>query len=248
VHFENRFQDKQPLLVFCDPSWRKLRNLILTKFKERARRTGQRITTPKVASTDDDRKLKPWLGTAEAAEFHGLNVSAYHLIGRGCKVSTLKPEDLNAVSANKDLQNHHLVSVTIQRDKDAPLQDLSIYPHRHSLQDDPYFGLIYSLLVGGCDKSDLFPKSSGEASVVNKREKMESRVSSFWALCFNNLCKEFKSLSETVNNKLTCHHGRKCANQKLAKTNSVSGNYKDSKASSTVSLVRRFKPTRPAKL
>ena len=52
---------------------------------------------------------------------------------------------------------------------------------------------------------------------------MESGVASFWQLCFNNLYKEFKSLSETVNDKLTCYHGRKGANQKLAETNSVSG-------------------------
>jgi hypothetical protein len=101
--------------------------------------------------------------------------------------------------------------------------ELSLYPHRDSLQEDPYFGLIYSLLVGGCDKSDLYPKFSREATIVNKDEKTASRVASFWTLCFNNLYKEFKSLSETVSDKLTCYHGRKGANQKLAETNSVSG-------------------------
>ena len=68
VYFLNRFRDKQPLLVFADPQWRKLRNLLLTKCKERARRTGQRITTPKVASTNDDREAMAdaclWFGTA----------------------------------------------------------------------------------------------------------------------------------------------------------------------------------------
>jgi hypothetical protein len=107
-YFLNRFRDKQPLLVFCDPSWRKLHNLLFTKCKERARRTGQRITNPKVASTDDDRKAMAtacfWLGTAEAAKFHGLNVSVYHLIGRGREVSTLKPEDLSVVRASEDLK------------------------------------------------------------------------------------------------------------------------------------------------
>lgn len=222
----NRFRDKQALLVFCDPSWRKLRNLLLTKFKERAKRTGQRITTPKVASTDDDRKAMAnacfWLGTAEAAEFHGLNVFLYHLIGRGREVSTLKPEDISITNA-EDPIHHHVISVTIQRDKDGPLQELSLYPHRHSLQEDPYFGLIYSLLVGGCDKPDLYPKFSREATTINKNEKTESRVASVWTLCFKNLYNQFKSLSETVSDKLTCYHGRKGANQKMAETNSVSG-------------------------
>jgi len=227
VFFLNRFRDKQPLLVFCDPSWRKLRNLLHTKFKERARRTGQRITTPKVASTDDDRKAMAnacfWLGTAEAAEFHGLNVSLYHLIGRGREVSTLKPEDLSVTSANEDHLNHQVISVSIQRDKDGPLQELAIYPHRHSLQEDPYFGLVYTLLAGGCDNPNLFPKFSREATFVNKKEKSESRVAALWTLCFNSLYKEFKSLSETVSEKLTSYHGRKGANQKMAETNSVSG-------------------------
>jgi len=227
VHFENMFRGKQPLLVFRDPSWRKLRNVLMTKCKERAKRTGQRITNPKIASNDSDRNAMAdacfWLGTAEASEFHGLNVSAYHLIGRGREVSTLKPEDLSLVRVNEELHNHHVISVTLQRDKDGPLQELSIYPHRHSLQEDPYFCLIYSLLVGGCDKSSLFPKFSREANVLNKKEKTASRVASYWQLCFNNLYKEFKSLSETVNDNLTCYHGRKGANQKLAETSSVSG-------------------------
>ena len=119
--------------------------------------------------------------------------------------------------------HYNVISVTLQRDKDGPLQELSLYPHRHSLQEDPYFGLIYSLLVGGCNKPDLFPKFSLEASIVNKDEKTQSRVASFWTLCFKNLYKEFKSLSETVSDKLTCYHGRKGANQKLAETNSVGG-------------------------
>jgi len=199
----------------------------LTKFKERARRTGQRSTTPKVASTDDYREAMAnacfWLGTAEAAEFHRLDVSVCHLCGGGREVSALKPEDLSVVCVNEDLHSHHAISVTLQRNKDGPLLELSLYPHRHSLQAGPHFGFICSLSVGGCDKSDLFPKISREATVVNKNKKTESRVASFWTLCFDNLHKEFKSLLETVSDKLTCYHGRKGVNQKMAQTNSVSG-------------------------
>jgi len=157
-HFLNKCRDKQPLLVFCDPSWRKLRNLRLTKCKERARRTGQRITTPKVASADDNREAMAnacfWLGTAEAAEFHGLNVSVCHLCGRGREVSTLKPEDLGAICMNEDLHSCNVTSTTLQHDKAGPLQELSLYPHSHSLQEDPHFGFICSSSEGGCNKAD----------------------------------------------------------------------------------------------
>lgn len=227
VFFVDHFRNRQPPLVFSNPSWRKLRNLLLTKFKERAKRTGQRINNPKVASTTDDRKAMAnacfWLGTADAAEFHGLNTSTFHLCGRGGEVSTLKPEDLS-VSYIEDMSlAYYVISVSIQRDKDGPLQELTLYPHRQSLQEDPYFGLVYSLLVGGCNNPSLFPKFCQEATIVNKHQKTESRVSTFWTVCFNSLYKEFKSLSEQVSNELTCYHGRKGANQKLAEIKSVSG-------------------------
>ena len=223
--FLNRFRDKQPRLILSDSSWRKLRNLLLMKFKERARQTGQRISTPKAASTDGDRKAMAnacfWLGTIDAAEFHGLNVSVFHLCGRGREVSALKPEDLSMVYVGEGLQNFDVLSVSLQRNKDGPLQELSLYPHRESLCEDPYFALIYSLLVGGCH-SNLFPKFSQEAATF-KDEKSEPRVSAIWTHCFNSLYKEFKSLSETLSTQLTSYHGRKGANQKLAETNAVSG-------------------------
>ena len=224
--FLNRFRDKQPRLVFSDSSWRKLRDLLLTKCKERGRRTGQRISSPKTASNDGDRKAMAnacfWLGTIDAAEFHGLNVSVFHLCGRGREVSILKPVDVSVVYVSEGLQNFDLLSVSLQRDKDGPLQELSLYPHRESLCEDPYFALIYSLLVGGCGP-DLFPKFSREASILRGHEKSISRVAAHWKICFNSLHKEFKSLSETLNTQLTSYHGRKGANQKLAETNRVNG-------------------------
>ena len=138
-------------------------------------------------------------------------------------MSTLKPEDLSVVEGNENLLTYRLISVSLQRDRDGPLQVLSLYPHRHSPQDDPCFGLLYSLVVGGCAKPDLFPKFSREAAIVNRKDKTASRLAAFWTLCFSSLHKEFKSLSEAVNEKLTCYRGRKGANQKLAETSTVSG-------------------------
>ena len=96
-----------------------------------------------------------WLGTAEAAEFHGLNFSVYHLCGRGREVSTLKPEDLSVVRVNEDLHSYHVISTTLQRDKDGPLQELSLYPHRDSLQEDPYFGFIHFCQISGGEGQKL---------------------------------------------------------------------------------------------
>jgi len=59
--------------------------------------------------------------------------------------------------------------------------------------------------------------------VAGKNDKIEPLVAAFWQTCFNNLCKEFKSLSSTLNDKLTCCHGRKGANQRLAETSSIGG-------------------------
>lgn len=134
-----RFRHKPQLRVFAEDSWRELRNLLLTKFKDRQRRTGKRITTPKIASTPEDRKAigqaSFWLGSSDAAEFHGLNVMAFHLVGRGREVSTLVPEDLSTVRATPSLENHHNVSVELQNDKDGPLQDLTIYPHFDAIEE-----------------------------------------------------------------------------------------------------------------
>jgi hypothetical protein len=161
-----------------------------------------------------------WLGTTDAAEFHGINVSVFHLCGRGCEVSVLKPEDLSVMYVSEGLQNFDVLSVSLQRDKDVSLQELSLYPHRESLCKDPYFALIYSLLVGGCGPG-LFPKFSQEAATF-RNGKSKTQVSALWKLSYLSLYKEFKSLEETLNDKLTSYHGRKGANQKWAETNAVS--------------------------
>lgn len=226
-YFTNKFRDETPLVVFQDANWRKLRNLLATKYSERGKRTGQRISTPREASNGDDRKAMGkacfWLGTVDSAEFHGLNVWIYHLLGRGRDVAILKPEDVSVVCVDEDVHSYRLLEVSLQRDKDGPLQELNLYPHKTSVEEDPYFGLLYLLLFGGC-KPELFPRFYVEALKVDSiTKKSAPRVGTLWTRCFNTLYKEFKTLSETVSNKLTSYHGRKGANQKLAETSSVSG-------------------------
>lgn len=226
-YFVNRFRNEQPLLVFNDPEWRSLRNLMMRKFEERGKRTGERVSTPRTASNSDDRKAMGsacfWLATSDAAEFHCLNVLTYHLCGRGRECSVLKPEDIYISLIDEDVHSYRVLSVNIQCDKGGPEQDLNLYPHKNSLQEDPYFAVIYLLLVGSCNKPDLLPKFSAEASKVDKNNKSASRVGSFWTTCFHGIKKEFQSLSDILNDKLTSYHSRKGANQKLAETSSVCG-------------------------
>ena len=86
-----------------------------------------------------------WLATSQSAEFHGLNVFLYHLLGRGRETSTLKPEDIGIIDTNDNLHDYQLLCITIQRDKEGALQELNLYPDKTSIQRDPYFGLLYLL-------------------------------------------------------------------------------------------------------
>lgn len=226
-YFVNRFRNEQPLLVFNGPEWRSLRNLLTRKFEERGKRTGDRVSTPRTASNSDDRKAMGsacfWLASSDSAEFHCLNVLTYHLCGRGGECSVLKPEDIYISAIDEDVHSYRVLSVNIKDDKLGPEQDLNLYPHVNSLQEDPYFGIIYLLLAGTCNKPDLLPKFSTEGSKVDKNNKSASRVGSFWTKCFHGIKKEFQGLSEILNDKLTSYHGRKGANQTLAETSSVCG-------------------------
>ena len=60
-----------------------------------------------------------WLGTAQASEFHALNVFTYQLSGRGRECAVLKAEDLDMVKIDEELLSYHVMSVSIQRDKEG---------------------------------------------------------------------------------------------------------------------------------
>ena len=226
TYLESKYRDKPIIPALETGKWRKLRNLHWKQCEQRDKKAGRRTVDPKIASTEDDRKAIAnaciLLGTAESAEFYGLNVFAFHLCGRGREVSTLKPEDLGLSRVHENFQRFQVISVEIQRDKEGKEQDLNIYPHVETLQEDPYFALIYMLIVGGFNNADLFPKFSVEGRRV-QRNKNTSGVSAFWRLCFKNLHDEIKNFADTVNPNLTSYHGRKGANQKLAEIGSCSG-------------------------
>jgi hypothetical protein len=146
-YFERgRFRCKPKIRVFSKTNWRELRNLLLQKHANRCKKNGKKLTNPKIASTPDDRVAMArtcfWFGNVDSAEFHALNVMTFHLIGRGCKVAILTPDDLTAIRVNHELENHYAISVSLQRNKDGPLQDLTLFLHQRSIEGDPYFSLI----------------------------------------------------------------------------------------------------------
>jgi len=57
---------------------------------------------------------------------------------------------------------------------------------------------------------------------TNSTGKIDSKVSALWTDCFNDLKKKFSSLAESVNNKLSSHHGKIGSNQKMGES-SVAG-------------------------
>jgi hypothetical protein len=96
-----------------------------------------------------------WLGNVDFAEFHAVNVMTFHLAGRGHEVAVLAPDYLSAIRID-ELENHYALSVSLQRDKDGLLQDLTLFPHQRPIEGDPLFSLIYLFLVGGSDRPCIF--------------------------------------------------------------------------------------------
>ncbi|KAG7349398.1 hypothetical protein IV203_011995 [Nitzschia inconspicua] len=87
-----------------------------------------------------------------------------------------------------------------------------------------YFSLMYLIVMDptyGMSKY-LLPKFAKKALSTNSKGKIESKVSALWTDCFNDLLKKFKALAESVNKKLSSHHGKKGSNQKMGES-SVAG-------------------------
>jgi hypothetical protein len=57
---------------------------------------------------------------------------------------------------------------------------------------------------------------------TNSKGKIDSKVSTLWNDCFQDLIKKFKELAESLNSKLASHHGKKGSNQKMGES-SVAG-------------------------
>jgi hypothetical protein len=68
----------------------------------------------------------------------------------------------------------------------------------------------------------VLPKFAAKALNTNSKGKIESKVLALWTDCFNDLKKKFTALAESLNNKLSSHHGKKGSNQKMGES-SIAG-------------------------
>jgi len=229
VCYTNKFRGCGPELnVFCSTKWRELRNKLLAQLKEETKRTGKALVNGHEASEDSDRNAIAigccWLGTVEAAELLHLNNAMMQCSGRGTEVSLLTKEGVKALDVNELCCSYKILKTDLTRQKDGPRQSISIYPHRDSMHHDVCFSLMYLIVSDptyGTSRC-LFPKFATKALNTNSNGKIDSKVSVLWTDCFNDLKKKFSSLAESVNNKLSCHHGKIGSNQKMGES-SVAG-------------------------
>jgi hypothetical protein len=229
VFYTNKFRTCGPELnVFGPTKWRELRNKLLAQFKEENKSTGKTLVNGHEASEDTDRNAIAigcyWLGTPEAAEFLHLNNTMMQCSGRGTEVSLLTKDGIKASDVNELCYSYQILKVDLARQKDGPRQSISTYPHRDSVHQDVYFSLMYLIVMNptyGMSKY-LFPKFASKALNTNSKGKIDSKVSALWMDCFNDLLKKFKALAESINAKLSSHHGKKGSNQKMGES-SVAG-------------------------
>ena len=74
-----------------------------------------------------------------------------------------KPEDVRAVEVNVCILQCTILQTTVQRQKDGPLQNIAIYPHRDGILEDYFFSLIYLLVMTGCNSQYVLPSFSSAA-------------------------------------------------------------------------------------
>lgn len=126
----------------------------------RSRQTGKRVVNSHITSSREDRATMAdacfWLASTESAEFLCLNVWTHHLLGRGREASFSKADDIRSVDTDDQEIECEVLGVNIQRDQTGLVQDLNLYPHKHAIQHDPCFALIYRILVQGF-QNELFP-------------------------------------------------------------------------------------------
>ena len=145
-----------------------------------------------------------WIGTAETAEFWHLLNTSYHRSGRGNEVSLVAPDGLTCPEVNEDVYQYRVLAIDIQRQKNGPFQLLPIYPHYDGLFECFYFSLIYLVVMVGCGNQYIFPSFS-KAALKTKSGKSDSKVSTLWSSCFDELRSTFETMSDRINEKLSCH-------------------------------------------
>ena len=140
--FTNKFRNEPEITVFQDKQWKKLMTKLRGKYREANRVSGKPAVEGNESSTREDREWLAtgcvWDGSAETAEFWHLLNTTYHCSGRCSEVSLIKPDDVRAVEVNESISQYNILQTTIQRQKDGPLQNIAIYPHRDGILEDYY--------------------------------------------------------------------------------------------------------------
>jgi hypothetical protein len=229
VFYTTQFRNSGPEFnVFGTTKWRELRNKLLSQFKEETKSTGKALVNGHEASEDSDRNAIAigcyWLGTVEAAEFLHLNNTMMQCSGRGTEVSLLTKYSIKASDVNELCYSYKILKIDLTCQKDGPRQSISVFPHRDSVHQDMYFSLMYFIAMDPTYNMSkyLLPKFASKTLCTNSKGKIDSKVSSLWTDCFNDLLKKFKALGESVNKKLSSHHGKKGSNQKMGES-SIAG-------------------------
>ena len=98
------------------------------------------------------------------------------------------------MEVDEGIHQYHILQAEVQRQKDGPLQNITIYPHRDGTLKDYYFSLIHLLVMTGCNNWFVSPMFA-VAALKTKSGKSNSQVSSLWSSLFDDIRKKFKSLN-----------------------------------------------------
>jgi hypothetical protein len=168
-----------------------MRNSLLRKFQEDARKRGVTLTDPHLASSKKDRHMIGkgclWSNDLENAEFWNLNVLMKHVTGRGSEVSLCKKTHINCRQLSQHLKEYVVLRINITRHKNGIQQNLDLVIHRDSFFEDVYFTMIYHLLLASENLEYIFPTFAKEANRTTKDGKYDGKVAKLWKTKFKDL-------------------------------------------------------------
>ncbi|CAB9517219.1 hypothetical protein (Partial), partial [Seminavis robusta] len=166
--------------VFGKQSWATLRRKLRTLFEERARQSGQKLTNPHQASTQDDMMAMVysclWLATGDAAVFLLMNIASLHYSGRSSEVALNRWSHLSSWQICELHFKYTVLSTYLKRQKLGEETNLTLFPHRENFFEDIYFGMIYRIIMLPDNDDYLFPKFAEKALHQSKEGRNDSKL------------------------------------------------------------------------
>jgi len=212
--------------IFNGDEWSELHRMISAHHHHSSVKTGKPTTNPHTASSDRDRDAIGLycllFGSATFAEFWHINNLLFHLSGRITEVACFRVADLSVRRVNEGSYSYDILQCHLKRFKNGELQELPLFPHRDSLFQDPYFSLLYHVLMNNVSGTFVCP-TYADATLQGKKEVNESQASQYWSSDYSSLKNIANVPHFELNAKLTSHHGKKGSNQKMAESSAVSG-------------------------